>query len=175
MDAKIGSHMSREIRLLSHLLFAFAPITGAQDMPVGLRPDDLASGQPGARLRLELRPGEKYFRCDGRPTFLLGRNPVGRVPKAYAEQFSLAAAAGERFMRIHFTFLPPKERVGEIDAGMLQAWDAILDAAEKHGLPIGIHFVAPWYGEGHLIGLAQAFDAETGASALFPPGFAPGA
>ncbi|MBS0539197.1 MAG: amidase [Proteobacteria bacterium] len=44
----------------------------------------------------------------------------------------------------------------------------------KAGLPIGIHFVAPWYAEGHLIGLAQAFDAETGASASFPPGFAPG-
>jgi aspartyl-tRNA(Asn)/glutamyl-tRNA(Gln) amidotransferase subunit A len=45
----------------------------------------------------------------------------------------------------------------------------------KAGLPIGIHFVAPWYAEGHLIRLAQAFDAETGASAEFPPGFAAGA
>lgn len=45
----------------------------------------------------------------------------------------------------------------------------------KAGLPIGIHFVAPWYAEGHLIKLAQAFDAETGASAEFPPGFAAGA
>ena len=43
----------------------------------------------------------------------------------------------------------------------------------KAGLPIGIHFVAPWFAEGELIALAQAFDAETGASALFPPGFAP--
>jgi len=43
------------------------------------------------------------------------------------------------------------------------------------GLPIGIQFVAPWYGEAHLIKLAQAFDAETGASAEFPPGFAAGA
>ena len=45
----------------------------------------------------------------------------------------------------------------------------------KAGLPIGIQFVAPWYGEAHLINLAQAFDAETGASAAFPPGFAAGA
>ena len=45
----------------------------------------------------------------------------------------------------------------------------------KAGLPIGIQFVAPWYGEAHLINLAQAFDAETGASAEFPPGFAAGA
>ncbi|MBI3199459.1 MAG: amidase [Rhodospirillales bacterium] len=41
------------------------------------------------------------------------------------------------------------------------------------GLPIGIHFVAPWYAEAHLIELAEAFDAETHASALFPAGFAP--
>ena len=45
----------------------------------------------------------------------------------------------------------------------------------KAGLPIGIHFVAPWYAESHLIRLAEAFDAETGASAEFPPGFAAGA
>ena len=45
----------------------------------------------------------------------------------------------------------------------------------KAGLPIGIQFVAPWYGEAHLIKLAETFDAETGASAAFPPGFAAGA
>lgn len=43
----------------------------------------------------------------------------------------------------------------------------------KAGLPIGIHFVAPWYAEAQLIRLAEAFDAETGASAAFPPGFKP--
>ena len=42
----------------------------------------------------------------------------------------------------------------------------------KAGLPIGIHFVAPWFAEAELIALAQAFDAHTGASMLFPPGFA---
>ena len=44
----------------------------------------------------------------------------------------------------------------------------------RSGLPIGIHFVAPWYAEADLIRLAGAFDAETGASAAFPPGFAAG-
>jgi aspartyl-tRNA(Asn)/glutamyl-tRNA(Gln) amidotransferase subunit A len=41
----------------------------------------------------------------------------------------------------------------------------------KAGLPIGIHFVAPWYEEAALIALAEAFDSETHASTLFPPGF----
>ena len=40
------------------------------------------------------------------------------------------------------------------------------------GLPIGIHFVAPWFAEAELIALAQAFDDHTGASTRFPPGFA---
>ncbi len=43
----------------------------------------------------------------------------------------------------------------------------------KAGLPIGVHFVAPWHREADLIALAQAFDDHTHASALFPPGFAP--
>ena len=43
----------------------------------------------------------------------------------------------------------------------------------KAGLPIGLQAVAPWFAEAPLIALAQAFDDHTGASAQFPPGFAP--
>jgi len=39
-------------------------------------------------------------------------------------------------MRIHFTYFPPGEKAGEVDAGMLQAWDTILDAAERQGLAV---------------------------------------
>ena len=115
--------------VLALALLAFAPLTRAQDAP--------AESKPGARApRLELRPGENYFRAKGRPAFVLGRNPAGMNPKEYAEHFRHAAAAGERLVRIHFTFIPPNEKPGEIDAGMLQSWDAILDAAEKHGLAV---------------------------------------
>ena len=51
---------------------------------------------------------------------------------------------------------------------------SIPSGRSRDGLPIGLHFVAPWYEEAHLIRLAEAFDAETGASLDFPPGFAPG-
>jgi hypothetical protein len=54
----------------------------------------------------------------------------------YDEHFRHAAAAGELFMRIHFTFIPPNETAGEIDAAMLNAWDEILDSAENHGLAV---------------------------------------
>jgi hypothetical protein len=37
----------------------------------------LASSKTAARPRFELRAGEKYFRVNGRPAFVLGRNPVG--------------------------------------------------------------------------------------------------
>ena len=93
-------------------------------------------GQPSDGPRFELRPGENYFRVSGRPAFVLGRNPAGRNPPAFDEHFRHAAAAGEQFVRIHFTFMPPGEKAGEIDAGMLAGWDAILDAAEKRGLAV---------------------------------------
>lgn len=94
-------------------------------------------GQTDDGPRFALRPGDKYFRVDGKPAFVLGRNPVATNPKAYYEDyFRHAAAAGERFMRIHFTYMPPGEKPGEIDAGRLQFWDAVLDAAEKHGLAV---------------------------------------
>ena len=87
-------------------------------------------------IHTELRKGERYFRIDGVPAFVLGRNPVGVNPAAFAEHFQNAAAAGERFMRIHFTYSPAGEKAGEIHPGMLQAWDAVLDAAEKHRLAV---------------------------------------
>jgi len=83
-----------------------------------------------------LRPGENHFRVEGHPAFVFGRNPAGMNPQEYEDHFRHAAAAGERLVRIHFTFIPPNEKAGEIDAGMLQSWDAILDAAERHGLAV---------------------------------------
>src|SRR5262249_21753891 len=44
--------------------------------------------------------------------------------------------SGEQLMRIHFTFSPPREKAGEIDAAVLKSWDEILDAAEKQRLAV---------------------------------------
>jgi hypothetical protein len=84
----------------------------------------------------EFRKGERYFRVDGVPAFVLGRNPVGVSPEAFANHFRNGAAAGERFARIHFTYSPAGEKAGEIHSDMLKAWDAVLDAAEKHGMAV---------------------------------------
>ena len=104
-----------------------------------LVPCSLTASSPnmtGEGPRFRLCSGEKYFRVDGQPALVLGRNPAGVSPKAYDDHFRHAAAAGERFMRIHFTFSPPGEKAGQIDAAMLNAWDEILDAAEKQDLAV---------------------------------------
>jgi len=101
------------------------PATGAQAAQANLIPPVL-----------ELRKGERFFRSDGVPTFVLGRNPVGVSVEAFAEHFQKAAAAGERFMRIHFTYSPAGEKAGEIHPDMLKMWDAVLDAAETNNLAV---------------------------------------
>ena len=78
--------------------------------------------RPDERPRFELRAGEKFFRVNDHPTFVLGRNPVGMSPKAYDDHFRHAAAAGEQFMRVHFTFSPPGEKAGDIDAAVLKSY-----------------------------------------------------
>ena len=65
---------------------------------------------------------------DGTPAFVLGRNPVGINPAAFAARFGNATTAGERFARIHFTCSPAGEKPGEVHPGMLQAWDALNNA-----------------------------------------------
>ncbi len=114
------------------LLLALSPDTRTPSAP-----DTPERGHPAPeRPPLELRAGERYFRAGGQPTFLLGRNPTGRTVADYELHFRHAAAAGERFMRIHFTHAPPDETPGEIKVGLLKTWDAILDAAESHGLAV---------------------------------------
>ncbi len=95
-----------------------------------------AADKSGEGPRLKLCSGENYFRMDGQPAFLLGRNAVGTTPRAYGDHFRHAAAAGERFMRIHFTFSPPGEKAGQIDAAVLNGWDEVLDAVEEQGLAV---------------------------------------
>jgi len=95
-----------------------------------------AASKTDERPRLTLLRGEHYFREDGRATFLLGRNPAASSPAGFEEHFRHIATAGERLVRIHFTYIPPGEKPGEIDEGMLKSWDAILDAAEKNSLAV---------------------------------------
>ena len=93
-------------------------------------------GSVGGGPVVELRPGEHYLRWAGTPSFVFGRNPVGKTTQAYLDHLDHLAKAGERLVRIHFTYSPPGEQAGKIDPGMLFAWDAILDRAEERGLGV---------------------------------------
>ena len=114
-------------------LLALATLIGL--LSLRLPAADQAPSKPNSTLQ-ELRSGERFFRSDGVPSFLLGRNPVGVTPEAFATHFQNAATAGERLMRVHFTYSPAGERAGEIHPDMLRSWDAVLDAAEKQRLVV---------------------------------------
>ena len=116
--------------LLAVLLAALPTLLNASSTAAQAAPSETAFPV------FELRQGERYFRVDGVPTFLLGRNPVGTNPEAFAEHFRNAAAADERLMRIHFTYSPAGERAGEIHPDMLKAWDAVLDGADQRRLGV---------------------------------------
>ncbi len=107
---------------LAWILLAFPTLCGAQ--PGGTRPI------------FELRSREKFFRLEGVPAFVLGRNPAALTPEAFDLHFRSAAAAGERFVRIHFTYSPPNETPGEIAPGMLASWDRVIELAAKQGLGV---------------------------------------
>ena len=103
-------------------------------LPVAARGQSRPAGT--AVSFIELRPRERYFRVDGLPGFVLGRNPVAVNPKAFEDHFAHCAAAGERFARIHFCYSPPGEKAGEVDAEVMKLFDGALDSAAKHGVAV---------------------------------------
>jgi hypothetical protein len=75
-------------------------------------------GQTDNGPRFELRPGSNYFQVDGKPAFVLGRNPVAIKPEAFEEHFRHAAA----FVRgVDYTgFAPvPRELSGRLKGAVL--------------------------------------------------------
>jgi len=124
-------------RRRSERLFALVSLLAIFPMLSPLSAAEVQKAKPN-RLSpvLEHRKGERFFRSDGVPAFVLGRNPVGVSAEAFAGHFQKVAAAGERFMRIHFTYSPAEEKAGEIHPDMLAMWDAVLDAAEKKNLAV---------------------------------------
>ena len=85
----------------------------------------------------ELRPGEFYFRVDGKQTFVFGKNPVGKNAGEFEPLFDWAVESGERLVRIHVTTGPrPAAAPGEVDEAWARRWDAVLDLASSKGLAV---------------------------------------
>ena len=88
-------------------------------------------------LRWELRKGEFYFRVNGVPSFVLGRNPTERTIEAFDKDFAVAAANGEKLVRLHLMHgIPPNGSAGKVDEPWAAKWDRVFDAAERHGIAV---------------------------------------
>jgi hypothetical protein len=92
---------------------------------------------PAVAMEISLQPGELFFRADGRPSFLLGRNPTGTELGHFDELLTWAAASGERILRIHLTTgFQPRAAAGAVDEVWAGQWERVFDLAAAKGLHV---------------------------------------
>jgi hypothetical protein len=85
----------------------------------------------------ELRKGEFCFRVNGVPSFVCGRNPTERTIEAFERDFTVAAANGEKIVRLHLMHgIPPNGSAGKGDETWAAKWDRVFDLAERHGIAV---------------------------------------
>lgn len=98
----------------------------------------LSSAQSTSPLpRWELRKSEFYFRVNGVPSFVMGRNPTELTIEAFEKDFGVAATNGEQIVRMHLMHgIPPNGAPGKVDEPWAAKWDCVFDAAEKHGIAV---------------------------------------
>jgi hypothetical protein len=85
----------------------------------------------------ELCKGGFYFRVNGIPSFVLGRNPTERTIEAFDRDFGVASANGEKIVRVHLMHgIPPNGSAGQVDEPWAAKWDRVFDAAERHGIAV---------------------------------------
>ncbi|MCX7017061.1 MAG: cellulase family glycosylhydrolase [Candidatus Sumerlaeota bacterium] len=115
---------------------------GFSQPPGGSRPATRPGGAANSptsqeAARLELRPGEFFFRVGGKQAFVLGKNPVGKNAEEFEPLFDWAVESGERLVRIHVTTGPrPAAAPGEVDEAWARRWDAVFDLAAEKGLAV---------------------------------------
>jgi hypothetical protein len=90
---------------------------------------------PPSHAEVALWAREFYFRVDGKPVFLLGRNATGRRPEEFDLLFQWASEAGEKLVRIHVTdVMRPWAPPGEVDEDWAFQWNRVFDMAATRGL-----------------------------------------
>lgn len=101
-----------------------------------------ASRADDGLLPATLNPGEFYFRVDGTPRFLLGRNPTGWETSQFATLLRWARDGGEKLIRIHLTNgMVPHAPAGKVDEAWARRWDEVFHLAATNGL-----YVLPVFG-----------------------------
>lgn len=97
----------------------------------------LAVARLAMAAELSLRSNELYFRADGRPSFLQGRNPTGTKLEHFDELLTWAAESGERIVRIHLmTGFQPHAAAGVVDEAWARQWERVFDLAAARGLHV---------------------------------------
>ena len=90
-----------------------------------------------APATIALKPGERYFRLDGKQAFLLGRNPTGWKAEQFDPLLRWAADSGERIVRIHLTHgRTPQAPAGQVDKAWAQRCERLFDKAAHQGLHV---------------------------------------
>jgi hypothetical protein len=94
---------------------------------------------------LSLQPGDFYFSIDGKPTFILSRNPTGKTETDFDTVLDWAHLGGTRVIRVHLThgwwgdaWINQDWSVNEKWA---QNWDHFFDEAQADGI-----YVIPVFG-----------------------------
>lgn len=86
---------------------------------------------------LEMRAGEMFFRVNGKPVFVFGRNPTGASVSRFAPLFASAARRNEILARIHLTNgMVPEGKAGEVDARWADRWGRVFDMAAESGIHV---------------------------------------
>ncbi|MBI5394189.1 MAG: cellulase family glycosylhydrolase [Verrucomicrobia bacterium] len=97
-----------------------------------------------APWQMEWRRGEFYFRLNGQPRFLFGRNPAGWQVEQFEPLLKSAREAGAAVVRIHLSVgMPSRGPAGALDEAWAQRWDRVLDMAAKNNLSV-LPVLAVW-------------------------------
>jgi hypothetical protein len=94
---------------------------------------------------LTLRPGDSYFSIDGRPSFILSRNPTGHTRSDFDTVLDWAHQGGTRFIRVHImagsTGDPWINSNWSVNERWARDWDRLFDQAQADGI-----YVMPVFG-----------------------------
>ena len=117
------------------LMMRYRPLLCLIVLVCAVSPSGAQSDAPLPKWKL--RKGEYYFRVNGVPSFVLGRNPTERTVEAFDKDFGVASANGEKLVRMHLMHgIPPNGSAGKVDEPWAAKWDRVFEAAERHGIAV---------------------------------------
>jgi hypothetical protein len=89
---------------------------------------------------LTLQPGDSYFRVDGRPTFILSRNPTGKTQADFDAALDWAHQGGSKLIRVHLTHGwwgdPWINKDWSVNETWARDWDGFFDQAQRDGISV---------------------------------------